>query len=275
MSGWVNFNGSLVPPGTALLTADSRALRYGDGLFETIRVADGTIILKDFHFERLFAGTGILQIRLPSTHNPLFFEQEIFKTIGKNRINGEARVRLSVFRGEGGLYETEGPGTGYIIQVWPLAPKDEINENGLVIGAYDDALKSCDKLANIKSNNYLVYAMAALHARKNRWNDCLVLNNYGRVSDATIANVFWVKNEMIFTPPLQEGCVSGVMRRHLLESLPDRGYSIKELPASIATLEDADEIFLTNAISGIRWVREFNGKSFGNQMSSALFNSTF
>jgi branched-chain amino acid aminotransferase len=275
MSGWVNFNGSMKEEGMPLLTADSRALRYGDGLFETMRVANGSIQLKELHFDRLFKGAEILQMNLGTILKADLLEKQVLKTIDKNRIQEDARIRLMIFRGEGGLYETDGPGGGYIIQTWPLPPREDINVNGLVMGVYVQAKKHCDILANIKSNNYLLYAMAALHAKNNRWNDCLVLNSYGRVCDATIANVFWVKDKKIFTPPLSEGCVAGVMRRHLIETLPAMGYTVQEIPAEISDLETADELFLTNVISGIRWVREFNGKTFGNTISTALFRSTF
>jgi len=273
MTGWVNFNGSLEEQGTALFTAGSRAFRYGDGLFETMRALDGNIRLRELHFERLFEGMARLQIKLPITDS--FLQKQVMRTIEKNKIKGEARVRLTVFRGEGGLYETDGPGSGYLIQAWSMQHKDKINENGLVTGVYTAAAKNCDALANIKSNNYLVYVMAALHAKNNLWNDCIVLNNHGRVCEATIANIFWIKGEKIFTPPLTEGCVAGVMRRHLLETLPGKGFVLEERAAISDDIENADEVFLTNAVSGIRWVREMNGHEFGNKISTLLFRSTF
>jgi branched-chain amino acid aminotransferase len=120
-----------------------------------------------------------------------------------------------------------------------------------------------------------VYVLAALHAKSNHWNDCIILNDQNRVCDATIANVFWVKNRTIFTPPLSEGCVSGVMRKHLLDALPQRGFRVEQRTAFAGDLEGADEVFLTNVISGIRWVKEFNGRFFGNAISSEIYTSTF
>lgn len=275
MSGFVNFNGLLLEQGTAIFTADSRAFRYGDGLFETMRTTVGDIRLKELHFERLFNGIETLQIKLPAGINAAVLEQEVFRTISRNNITGEARVRLSVFRGEGGLYQPEGPGSGYVIQVWPLPSLATINENGLVLGVYKDAKKSCDKLANLKSNNYLIYLMAALHCKNKRWNDCLVLNHHDRVCDGSIANVFWVKEGKIFTPPLSEGGVAGVMRKHLLEILPAKGFIVEQRQSAVVDIETADEVFLTNAVTGIRWAKELNGRVFGNKIIMKLWKATF
>jgi branched-chain amino acid aminotransferase len=105
-------------------------------------------------------------------------------------------------------------------------------------------------------------------------NDCLIINTENRICDSTIANVFWIKNGTIFTPPLSEGCVAGVMRSHLLTELPLQGYTVEEKTAVADDLVDADEIFLTNAISGLRWVSDFKGKKYGNTISTKIFHST-
>lgn len=275
MSHWVNFNGSMTPAATPLVGAGSRAFRYGDGLFETMRADRGGVHLGDFHFDRLFAGMKTLQLSLPALVTAGELRRQIQLTIAKNAIAGDARVRLAVFRGDGGLYEPDGPGGGYVIEAWPIQPKPSLNENGLVLGVYEAAKKSCDLLANIKTSNFLVYVMAALHAKAQRWNDALVLNVSGRVADSTIANVFWVKDRTLYTPPLSEGGVAGVMRRHLLQRLPASGLVVREQPVSVAELENADELFLTNAITGIRWVRQFNDKLFSCSLTTSLYASTF
>ncbi|HMF70840.1 MAG TPA: aminotransferase class IV, partial [Flavitalea sp.] len=74
-----------------------------------------------------------------------------------------------------------------------------------------------------------------------------------------------------FTPPLSEGCVAGIMRRFLLRELPQYGFDIEEKPLTISDIENADECFLTNAISGIRWVREFRKTTFTNSITAEIF----
>lgn len=275
IKGWLNLNGSFIEEKTPVIRADNRSFRYGDGVFETMKVVVGSIQLRDLHFERLFRGMETLQIMLQGFINAGMFEEQIMKTILRNRISGPARVRLTVFRGDGGLYEFNNTSAGYVIQVWSMSSSSMImNENGIRVGLYEEGRKSVDGLANLKSNNYLVYAMGAIHAKKYQNHDCIILNTNGRVCDATVANVFYVKDGTIFTPPLSEGCVAGVMRSHLLSRLPEQGYTVMEKETAVDDLVEADEIFLTNAVSALRWVGEFKGKKYGNAVASKIFHST-
>jgi branched-chain amino acid aminotransferase len=273
--GWLNLNGTFIEEKTPVIRADNRAFRYGDGLFETMKVIVGSIRLKEYHFNRLFSGMETMQIMLQGFVSDSMFEEQVMKTIRKNQIGGAARVRLTVYRGDGGLYDFNSTSAGYVIQVWPISSSSlAMNENGLKLGLYEGGKKAIDGLANIKSNNYLVYAMGAIHAKRYNNNDCLILNSENRVCDSTIANVFWAKDGTIFTPPLSEGCVAGVMRRHLVETLPEQGYNVVEKEVVPDELAEADEIFLTNAVSGVRWVSDFRNRKFGNTLSTKIFQST-
>ncbi|MEO8584499.1 MAG: aminotransferase class IV [Flavitalea sp.] len=273
MGAFINFNGSFVEEDTPVVSAGNRGLRYGDGVFETMKVKDGIIKLSRFHFERLFEGLAVLRIRFSNHLNATYFEEQVLNTISKNKLKGAVRVRLMVFRGSGGLYEIDSPPI-FIIECWKLsASKLELNENGLEIGIYKEVQKSCDRLSNLKSNNYLLYVMAALFAKENKYNDCLILNVHNRICESTISNVFWIKNEIVYTPPLTEGCVAGVMRRHLLHTLPAAGYIVQEKIISADEIQTADELFLSNAI-GLRWVRTLNHKLFKNHFSKSIFRST-
>ena len=160
-----------------------------------------------------------------------------------------------------------------MIECWPLEKNlYELNENGLVIDIFPEATKTCDKFSNLKSANYLPYVMAAVWAKENKLNDALVLNQHQRICDATIANVFCVKNGIIYTPPLSEGCVAGVMRKKILETqIQNLGFIVKESVLTESVLLDADEVFLTNVISVIRWVRRCREKAFSNKISSKIF----
>ncbi len=269
MHRWLNFNARFIKENMAVVTAGNRGLRYGDGLFETMRYENGEIKLCDLHFERLFNGLAVLKINLPAPVTKSWLQQQVQSTVEKNNIRDAARVRLMIIRGDGGLYDLEGTGGGFVIQVWPLEKnKQEFNEDGLVIGLYDKGMKPCDSFANIKSNNYLLYAMAAIHAKENKWNDCAVLNTHTRICDATIANIFWTKDGNIYTPPLSEGCVAGVMRKHIMTNNP-----VQERICELADLENADEVFLTNAITGVRWVKEFNGAVYTNKIGRQVYET--
>ncbi|QJB35306.1 aminotransferase class IV [Chitinophaga oryzae] len=272
--GFLCYNGKFFPSGDPIFTADNRSFRYGDGCFETMRVAQGEVVLGDLHFERLLASLHLLHFDVPAHFTKTFFLRQIADLCLKNDLMDMARVRFTVFRADGGLYEPVNNLPSYLIQAWELSSTVlELNENGLVLDIFPDARKTSDKFSSIKSNNCLPYVMGAMYGKQHGFNEVLLLNQYGRVADSTIANVFMVHHKTIYTPPLTEGGVCGVMRKHLLRSeLP---FKIEEKPLTAEDLENADEIFLTNAIQGIRWVGLFRDSSYGNATAAILHELLF
>jgi branched-chain amino acid aminotransferase len=264
---WINYDGQLLRSDAPLFTAANRSFRYGDGLFETMMVRDGRLCLSTYHLDRLFSGMQFLSLRNTFTRQDL--EAQILELCQKNGNPPRSRVRMVVFRDDA---DPISPTLHYIIESWPLPGEHALNDKGLVIDVFPDGRKACDTLANLKSNNYLLYTLATLYAQKHALDDCLVLNSQNRLADSTIANLFYVKNGQFFTPPLSEGCVAGVMRRHLLENMPHAGFPIVEKPVTSEDLLNADELFLTNAIRGIRWVRSFKSTTFTNSLTASLFH---
>jgi branched-chain amino acid aminotransferase len=261
-------DGRILPADEPALRVDNRGYRYGDGLFETMKVYEERILLASFHFERFFSGLRLLEIEIPVHLTAEKLTEHVLQLCGRNKCAGLARVRLSAFRGHGGPYDGDVQ-LHYVIEAWPLrASIHQLNENGVVMGIYPEARKSCDLFSALKSANYLPYIMGAQYAKHRQWNDSLILNTEGRVADTTISNIFIIKGKRIMTPPLSEGPVEGVMRRHLLESCP----GAMEKALTIEEMMEADEIFLTNAISGIRWVGECQGKRFGREETVLIFN---
>lgn len=257
-------NGKFTDADKAVLLASNRSYRYGDGLFETMKVINGRIQLINLHMDRLFKSLSLLKFDIPGLFTAEIIQKKILELCRHNECEEMARVRLSVSRGNGGLYD-EDRKLQYLVECWPLNQSvTQLNENGLVIDIYPDAAKSTDRFSNLKSANFLVYSMAACYARENKLNDCLVLNTLQQIADSTIANLFLVKGETIFTPALSEGCVNGVMRKYLLESLAASNYQVEETIVSAEDLLAADEVFLSNAINGIRWVQRFRDKIYSN-----------
>lgn len=254
-----------------LISPDNRSFRYGDGFFETMKWMNGKLILPDLHFERLFSSMDRLQFQPPHFFTRAYLENQISTLVKKNGHSKLARIRVTIFRGEGGLYDITNHFPHHLIQTWELNPaNNQLNENGLVIDIFKDARKVCDGFSHIKSNNYLSYLMAALWAKQQRLNDALLFNPYNRLADATIANVFIVQNGLIKTPAITEGPVQGTMRRHLLQSLREASMPVEETEISLDDLHQASEIFLTNAIYGIRWVKQLNKNAYSNQMAAFL-----
>lgn len=267
---YLNYNGKLYKQGELLISPDNRSFRYGDGCFETMKMVNGKIILRDLHMERLFSSLDTLRFDLPKLFTPALLEKKIETLASKNKHTTLDRIRLMVFRGDGGLFDIDNR-PNYLIQTWEMSPvNNALNENGLDIDIFPDARKGCDIFSRIKNNNYLCYAMAALWAKQNNLNDALVLNAFGRVADASIANLFIVQDGIIKTPALTEGCVSGVTRRYLLQSLRKEGMPVQENTITTDDVLQAQEVFLTNAATGIRWVKRCGNSNYNPQLAVML-----
>lgn len=266
------FNGKILNAEEPVLMASNRGYRYGDGLFETMKMVSGKIQLASFHFERLFSGLSLLDFLIPKLLSQQKLEQEVIHLCEVNKCTALARIRLSFFRGNGGLYDDD-KNVQYLIECWPLNETvNKLNENGLVLDVYPDAKKNCDKFSNLKSANFLPYSLAANYAKKNKLNDCIVLNTNGTIADSTIANIFIVKDGIVFTPGLDQGCINGVMRRHLLSAMQKAGEQIREAALTVEDVLGADEFFLSNAINGIRWVRQCGNSIYGNVKAIGIYN---
>lgn len=239
-----------------------------------MKVYQGQVMLADLHIERLLTSMNRLHFEVPPHYTKEYFTELITELCAMNGVSRLARVRLTVFRSNGGFYEPVDNTPNFIIQCGELSRRIfELNENGLSIDVFPDARKSSDKLSSIKSNNCLAYVMAAMFARQQMLDEAILLNHHGRVADTTNANIFMVRHQRLITPPLSEGGVCGVMRKYLLRTeLPFR---IEERPLTISDLENADEIFLTNAIYGIRWVGLFRESSYGNATAAILHELLF
>lgn len=264
--GFLVFDGEMVSPDDIHLSPDNRSFRYGDGFFETIHMRNGAMPLFHWHMERFFDSLPRMGFTTPSYCSPQLLQQVIEKLVPRNGHATSARIRLTVFRDEQSFSLPH-----YIIQSSLLSPGyAERNTSGLQLAVYPQARKVCDGFSSLKHNSYLPYAMASLWAREQGLDDALVLNQDGGIADASIANIFTVRDGVISTPSLAEGCVNGVFRRYLIHSLQKEGVMVAEKKITVDDLLQADEVFLTNALYGIRWVGGFEGKQFRNEVAAKL-----
>lgn len=254
-----------------VISVGNRGLRYGDGLFETMRMHESKILNFNFHFERLSSGMKTLQFDIPEYFSTDFFLHTVNELLLKNSILKNARIRLMVFRGDGNIFDSENNSFNYIIEAWALTDAIELNKKGLITDIFPDAEKSCDLFSNLKSNNYLPSVMAGLFAKKNNLDDAIILNTVGRICESAIANVFIINDDKIYTPALSEGCVAGTMRRWILERFSLGNYLVFEKSLSVNDVLNADEFFLTNAIHPVRWVKRFRKKNYENKKVKEVF----
>lgn len=267
---FVCHQGRFVDAHQAIVEGDSRGLRYGDGLFETLRYDQGRLRLAEAHFQRLFEGLHQLRFEIPKSFSPASLTQQIHTLVQKNKLS-RARIRLTVFRGRGGLYDPEDLRPRYLIEALPLSEtQGEWNVNGLVCCLYSGARKAADAFSRYKHNGFLPYLMGALEARQRQCNDAFLLNTEGRICDSTLANIFLIRQGRILTPPLTEGCIAGVMRAAVLQQLQVCGIPAEERPLHPDDLTQAEELFLTNAIRRIQWVGQVEDLRFSHRQTREI-----
>ena len=270
-ASFVNHNGNIIDSSQPIFTAGNRAFRYGDALFETIRLMDGEILYFERHLDRLKRSMQLLGMNQNDdlTFHNLYLSIRHLDQV--NHLKGNVRIRLEVYRNDGGLYTPQSNNVSYLIEATPLpSRKYQLNDSGLKIDLYTEIKKPVSRLSNLKSSNALYYVMAGLHKNRSNYGDCLVLNTDGRVAEAISSNIFLLKDRKILTPSLDEACVAGVMRESVIAFLKEQGTEVIERGIEVDDLILADEIFLTDVIHGLRWVGAFRNKRYFNNFSNKL-----
>lgn len=267
MDVYYSINGKSQRAKDSIIPPDNASFRAGMGLIETILWQYNRLQLWDQHFARLSESMAALHLKMPAHTNQNSLEKEIIQLIKQNNLNASARVRIQFFGGGGGLYSDAALQAQYIIEVYPIEEHlPYLNEHGLCVGFAFGLEKCHNSMSHLKTANGLVYAQAAIQARQQRCNDMLISNNNRHIIESSIANLFWVKDKNIYTPPITDGCVEGVFRAFLLQKYPE----IKLQSVDAETLRAADEVFLTNAIRRIKWVADLDHTSLKNGTTSSL-----
>lgn len=268
----INFNGSLLENNT-IISTQNRGYAYGDALFETIKVVSGKILFWEDHYFRLMASMRILRMEIPMNFTMEYLEDQIFQTIGQNELTkNSARIKIIVFRVGDGLYLPKSNSVGFIISV-KLINSDFylINEEDYNVDLYKDHNVLSGLLSTLKTTNRIINIVGSIYAQENNLNNCLLINEKKEIVEALNGNIFLVSGKKIRTPSLESGCIKGIMRKQIIDiakSLPD--YELLEETISPFEIQKADELFVTNVISGIIPVSAYRKKIFRKTIAGNL-----
>lgn len=269
---FINFNGEILPAGSKLLSLDNRAFKYGDGLFESMRLMKGQLKFADLHADRLQRGMKALKIDGYSQMDAWFLKEKTEELSRRNKIK-HGRLRLTVYRDADGLYTPSQNKMGFCLEVQPLdEPRYFLNGKGLIMDIFEELPKPSNYLSNIKTCNSLIYVMAGLYKTQNKLDDVFLLNQNGFLCEASSSNIFILYQNHLYTPALSEGCVEGVMRQVIIELAKKINLPVTEAQINPEILYEADEVFLTNAIRGIQSVMGFGVRRYFNETSKILMD---
>lgn len=269
---FINFNNEILPADTKLLTIANRGFKYGDGLFESMRMMKGQLKFADLHADRLQRGMKALKIDSYSQMDTWFLKEKAEDLAVRHKTK-HGRLRLTVYRDADGLYTPSQNNMGYCLEIQPGdEPRYFLNEKGVIAELFTDLAKPVNYLSNIKSCNSLTYVMANLYRQQNKLDDVFLLNQNGYLCEGGSSNIFVLYQDHIYTPALSEGCVEGVMRQVVIDLAQKNGLQITEAQINPDILYEADEVFLTNASKGIQWVMGYGIRRYFNKVSKFLMD---
>lgn len=241
------------------------------GLIETIKVVNGRLVFKNLHVKRLFNSLKVINVN----ESEYKVEDRLLRLLKYECIEHglkNFRLRIEIQKNRAHEYMPEISALKWNCTLRPLeSVKYSLNDIGLKLTILPKYKKTIDIFANLKHTDRAIYEKAINYAREHDFDDAIVLNENGTIADASIYNIFIVKDGIIYTPTLADAPVAGVLRELLLTRLTD--IKIIEKSISIVDIYQADEVFLTNAIRGIRWVESVDEKLYVNTITKQVFSA--
>lgn len=271
----INVNGKLVSGREEININYNRGFLYGDALFETIRIVDNKILFLEDHYFRLMSSMRILRMEIPMEFTMEFFQEELLKTIREVSVEMKKnafRVRFTVYRTDGGKYLPKNRNIEFIASCEALENEVFIlHDTPYEIELYKDFYITAHLLSNLKTTNRLINITGSIFAEENGYQNCLLINDAKNIVESLNGNVFVVKDNIVKTPPLSDGCIKGIMRKQIIDLLnKNTNYVLEEVSVSPFELQKADEIFITNTIVGIQPVTKYRKKEYQNNLAKDL-----
>lgn len=255
----VFLNGKFLPESDALVPLNDRGLLYGDGLFETMRVANGRPFRCAQHLERMHRGADFLKVKLPFT--PKEIQHFALQLIEKNSLpDCVLRVMLTRGPGERGYSpsSSDRPMLAMTIHPLPAAVHDKSLQWTMVTSRFH--IPASDPISGFKTTNKLLNVLARADAQERGADESLLLNTNGEVAEAAGGNVFWVFQNRICTVPSGRGVLPGITRAVVLEICQSLGLETNKRVVKPHQLQRSEGIFITQSILGVVPVSAFDGQ---------------
>ncbi len=260
MKDTVLFNGHWIEADSPVFSSQHRASLYGDGLFETLRShsTDGVRFFES-HYFRLMASLRILRMEIPSEWSPEFLLDHLLDVTKKRAVNSrDVRLRLSVWRHGSTGYGSHANGVDWCISGTPLDSTEyrETADSPRIL-VFKDHAKPPGLLSTLKGPHSFLFGLAERFAKENQATEALILTPDNHLLESSRSNLFILQDGQLYTPPLSAGCTKGVLRQAVLKTAKELGVPVIEKCMSPFDLQRADEVWLSNAVHGIRPVREY------------------
>ncbi len=253
-------SGTLAPAGEAAVSALDRGLLYGDGIFETVRVYEGLPFMLDAHIRRMAEGCSVIGLTPPDADE---IRRAARSVLDENGLTGDAYLRITATRGATGRlwYDMENSRPTLVVLARPYSPPDHGKGSRLTESR---SFRSDERspLSRTKHTGILWKMLPRAQARRDGFDDALLLNTSGDVSEGTSANAFWVRNGELYTPALECGILAGVTRAIVIQISRENGIAVSEGCYPLDHLLGADEVFLTSSTAELTPVQSVEDRMF-------------
>lgn len=268
----LNYNGDLLISSEVTITPDNRGFKYGDSIFEVVKISDGRVVFWEDHYFQLMASMRMLRMKIPMRFTLEYLEQEILKTIQKCDKKTALIARISLTRKDGGSYRPKSNEIDYLIEIHEMNASTKLP---YTVDLYKDFYVYSGHLSTVNSNNKLPLVLASIYAEDNELDNCILLNERKGIVQATDGNIFLIKDKHIKTPALTEGCLKGITREKTKKIIASNAadFTFEETFISPFELQKADEVFITNPVVGIQPVSAYRKKKFCTTISTRLSTS--
>lgn len=239
------YNNHLFQENELRLPLSNRAFQYNDGFFETIIIRKGRLSFWEDHVQRMKEAAKALQLSLPPYLSSPAFPGKLLELADKQQAMDHGRLKLKIWRAGAGIYTPETNEADWLATVQPAPP---VTLLPLQVGLCRQVRTQPSPLSHFKGPNAPLYIMAAIEKDSRNLNDMLLLDSQNHVAELISSNVFWIRNNHLYTPALETGCVNGVLRRNILRWCQQNETEVAEVLADVDHLYHADSVFSANVI---------------------------
>lgn len=272
----INHNGALTSSHKPIFTAQNRALLFGDAVFETLRYSQGHIHFWEDHYFRLMSAMRVFRMDIPMTFTPEFLEQECLRVIkAQSEISAAWRIRMTVYRKDGGAYLPITRDIDYVISVKPLDSEYYLSAEEYKVQLFNDYYLQKSMLSNLKSNNKALQVIGSIFMHEQGFDNGILVNDEKEVVEFLNGNLFIVEDGKLRTPPINSGCLDGIMRKQIIRIAKKLDISCVEEPISPFDLQRVQELFMTNTIVGIQPVSKYRRTTYDKSITLKLQQELF
>jgi len=227
-----------------IFTIDNRAFQYGDGIFETMICKNNTIQYFTDHVIRLQKSMSCMDLTNSICTNQELLEKIIYQLIQKNQYGSNVRIKILVHRNSGGMYAPDSNEGILTILTKEHIAKTIVSKKHVVFS--DDVRNHYHKGSMFKLLSSGRYILAGLEMKRKKADDIIITDIDGNVSESLQANLFWIKNDTIYTPGIETGCIEGIMRKQIQQYCSINNIEFKSGFYNITALEKSDIVFAAN-----------------------------